>query len=62
MGLEGSWSTPEWPVDLKPRRAQELAIQGLLDPDELRATLAELQETRKTPEREWRPSRVAEST
>lgn len=39
-------------VDLKRRRAQDLAIQGLLDPDELRATLAELKETRQTAERE----------
>ena len=38
-------------VDLKRRRAQDLAIQGLLDPDELRAKLAELQETRETAER-----------
>ena len=39
-------------VDLKRRRAQELAIQGLLDPDELRAKPIELQETRETAERE----------
>jgi len=39
-------------VDLKRRRAQDLAIQGLLDPDELRAKLTELQETRETGERE----------
>jgi len=39
-------------VDLKRRRAQDLAIQGLLNPDELRAKLAELQETRETNVRE----------
>jgi site-specific DNA recombinase len=39
-------------VHLKRRRAQDLAIQGLLDSDELRAKLAELQETRETAERE----------
>jgi len=39
-------------VDLKRRRAQDPAIQGLLNPDELRAKLAELQETRETNVRE----------
>jgi hypothetical protein len=39
-------------VDLQRRRAQDLAIQGLLDPDELRARLGELQDTREAAERE----------
>jgi flagellar motility protein MotE (MotC chaperone) len=39
-------------LDLKRRRAQDLAIQGLLEPDELRAKLAELKDTREMVERE----------
>ena len=39
-------------VDLQRRRSQDLAIQGLLDPDELRVRLGELQDTRETAERE----------
>ncbi len=39
-------------VDRQRSRAQDMAIQGLLDYDELRAKLASLEETRKTAERE----------
>jgi hypothetical protein len=39
-------------VDLQRARAQNLAVEGLLDPDELRAKLAELADVRETAERE----------
>jgi site-specific DNA recombinase len=39
-------------VDRQRARAQNLAVEGLLDPDELRAKLAELADVRETAERE----------
>ena len=59
---EGTWENPQqdkkvWlnklaEVGLQRSRAQDLAVQGLLDYDELRTKLANLEEIRKAAERE----------
>ncbi len=47
-----TWLNKLSEVDRQRSRAQDMAIQGLLGYDELRAKLASLEETRKTAERE----------